>query len=495
MSFQDEDSAQRADVLRRLYFASILCFTFLIVELFGGYFSRSLAILSDAAHLFSDLASFAIAIIASHLASLPTTDQHTFGLKRSESLAALFSMLSLAIVSIGLAFEAIRRLYINETPVDGKLMSGVATIGVFVNVILAAVLGVENHVHLPGSDHSHDHAHDSDEHDHEIDHHHDSNANHSHHHDHERIDIKNYDHAHGNRHHDHDDISEECDDDNHSHNHDHDSVGSHDHNRNHCHDHHSDGSHRDDDHGHGHGHTHIPHLKESGGDDHHSHSRHSSDRSHFSDHEHDHHHGGKGMDCVASETTRLLSGGCHNDDGAEHIDEIPTGRVQRNVNLHAAYLHVLSDLAQSVAVLIAGIVIWFRPEWRIVDPICTLLFCALVFYSTLSVIRNSVAVLLEEVPPNINWQKMFDEIQNVKGVQNVHDLHIWSISQSIPSLSVHCTTDRDPQQVLSEIYNAVKRQGVKHATIQIQTTVGDCITCQGLGCDQARLLSSESICV
>jgi solute carrier family 30 (zinc transporter), member 2 len=490
MSNQDEDSAQRADVLRRLYFASCLCFTFLIVELLGGYFSRSLAILSDAAHLFSDLASFAIAIIASHLASLPATDQHTFGLKRSESLAALFSMLSLAIVSIGLAFEAVRRLYTNETPVDGKLMSGVATIGVFVNVALAAVLGVENHVHMPGSDHSHDHAHDSDEHDHHhLDCHHHGKENHAHHHQHETLDSINHDHAHRNHHHDHDDISEESHHDNHSHNHDHHSHSDNSHDDDHNHDHHSGRSHADDDHRHDH--THSNHVEDSESEDHDSHSHSHSRHSH--DHEHGHHHREGEIDCVASETTKLLSSGFHESHDAVHRDEILVEKVQRNVNLHAAYLHVLSDLAQSVAVLIAGIIIWLRPDWRIVDPICTLLFCALVFYSTLSVIRNSVAVLLEEVPPNINWQKMFDEIQNVKGVQNVHDLHIWSISQSIPSLSVHCSTDRDPQQVLREIYHTVKRQGVKHATIQIQTTFGECITCQGLGCDQARLLTSESL--
>jgi Co/Zn/Cd efflux system component len=68
--------------------------------------------LSDAAHLFSDLASFAVAIGASYLASLPATAQHTYGLKRSESLAALFSMVSLAFVSAGLSYEAVRR-YVN----------------------------------------------------------------------------------------------------------------------------------------------------------------------------------------------------------------------------------------------------------------------------------------------------------------------------------------------------------------------------------------------
>ena len=90
-------------MLRQLRIASLLCFIFFVVEVIGGLMSSSLAILSDAAHLLADLASFAVSIGASYLASLPSDDQHTFGLKLTKSLAAFFSVVSLAIVSIGLA--------------------------------------------------------------------------------------------------------------------------------------------------------------------------------------------------------------------------------------------------------------------------------------------------------------------------------------------------------------------------------------------------------
>ena len=331
--------------MRRLKTATALCATFFVVEVTGGYIAGSLAVLSDAAHLLADLASFAVAITASHLGSLPTTDQHTFGLKRVESLAALFSMISLALVSVGLAIEAVRRLISPpEQPVDGPLMSGIATIGVVVNIILAVVLG-EHHVHMPGHshDHSHDHNHDDDD------------------------DVENGDYG---------------------------SV-------------------------------------------------------------------------------------------LQHSDELPPPAVEgntkpRNINLHAAYLHVMADLAQSVAVLIAGLVIWAKPTWQIVDPICTLLFCALVFYSTLGVLRSSISVLLEEVPPNLSWRELHDDIEAVPGVEGVHDLHIWSISHSIPTLSVHCFSE-NPQQALEDIYLVCKKYGIVHATIQVQKGNGtqDCITCTG----------------
>ena len=158
-----------ASVLRRLHLAAILCCIFLIVEVIGGTISGSLAVLSDAAHLVADLTSFGVAILAGHLAQLPSSDQHTYGLRRTESLAALLSMVSLALVSLGLAYEALRRLFVtHDTQVDGPLMSMIAFIGVLVNVTLAVVLG-EHHVHLPGyssSCDSHDHASSSHSHGH-----------------------------------------------------------------------------------------------------------------------------------------------------------------------------------------------------------------------------------------------------------------------------------------------------------------------------------------
>lgn len=340
------DQHDDSHVMRRLKTATILCATFLVVEVIGGYLAGSLAVMSDAAHLFADLASFAVAIAASHLGNLPTTDQHTFGLKRVESLAALFSMTSLALVSVGLAFEAVRRLVNPPSPdtVDGPLMSGIAAIGVVVNVILAFVLG-EHHVHMPGGhDHSHSHGHDSQE---------------------ETLESGDYG-----------------------------SV-------------------------------------------------------------------------------------------VQHSDELPPPPAQkkkktRNINLHAAYLHVLGDLAQSVAVLIAGLVIWVKPTWQVVDPICTLLFCALVFYSTLGVLRSSISVLLEEVPPHLSWRELHNDIEAVPGVYGVHDLHIWSISHSIPTLSVHCFSPQ-PEKALEDVYVVCKKHNIGHATVQVQQGDGrqDCITCTG----------------
>jgi zinc transporter 2 len=164
-----------------------------------------------------------------------------------------------------------------------------------------------------------------------------------------------------------------------------------------------------------------------------------------------------------------------------HSDELENrSGPKRNINLHAAYLHVLGDLAQSAAVLIAGLVIWVRPDWQIIDPICTLFFCTFVFLSTINVVRSSIAVLLEEMPPSVSWQKVYEAICNVEGVTDVHDLHIWCISHDEIALIVHCHSSNP--LVLREVEKACSEFGILHTTIQVQTEEGPCITCENTGC-------------
>ncbi|CAJ1938014.1 unnamed protein product [Cylindrotheca closterium] len=396
---------ERKQVLHRLLIATALCSFFLIVEVVGGLLAGSLAVLSDAAHLFADLASFAVAIAATFLASMPATKAHTYGLKRSESLGALFSMTSLAFVTVTLAYEAVRRLITpEEAPVDGKLMVVIASIGVVVNIALAFVLG-ENHVHLPGSSHGHAHEHGPCGHDDEEHGGHDHSSKH-----HEEESHDHHDHSHKHQEHDH------------SHGHEHQEE---------CHEHH--------------GHDHDDHHKDS----------------------HDHHE---------TETSSLIpkkdEGGCH---GHGHGHHESKKKPTRNVNLQAAYLHVLGDLALSVAVLIAGLIIWFKPEWQKLDPIITIVFSAMVFYSTLGVLRTSIAVLLEEIPSSISWQKVFEDISNIPCINNVHDLHIWSIHHGEAALTVHCSSD--DANALTEVYKVCKAHDISHATIQIQPNEEGCATC------------------
>jgi len=138
--------------------ASVICFLFFLVELIFGLLSHSLSILSDAFHLLTDLASFLIAIWSSKLASGGLREgggRYTYGYGRAEVLSALGSVMLLWGLTAVLVFEAVNRIVdiANVVPnvVEGGTMAIVAGVGVGVNLLLLAVLGVESHVHLPGS--------------------------------------------------------------------------------------------------------------------------------------------------------------------------------------------------------------------------------------------------------------------------------------------------------------------------------------------------------
>jgi zinc transporter 2 len=181
-----------------------------------------------------------------------------------------------------------------------------------------------------------------------------------------------------------------------------------------------------------------------------------------------------------SESSLISSPNKSFDSEVQHLDEVlpATNKPARNVNLHAAYLHVLADLAQSVVVFIAGLIIWYKPTWQIADPICTLVFSILVCYSTIGPIKSSLSVLLEEVPPGVQWDEIYDAISAVEGVSNVHDLHIWSISHGNFILSVHATAEN-----LEDAYNQIKaicnKRNISHLTLQVQPSSlnGECVTC------------------
>ena len=113
------------------------------------------------------------------------------------------------------------------------------------------------------------------------------------------------------------------------------------------------------------------------------------------------------------------------------------GHAAHDVNLEAAYLHVLTDLAQSIGVAIAGFIIWWKPHWQIVDPLCTLLFSIFVVWSTVDLIGRVVGILFEGGPAHIDSEKVKLAIEAIPGVTSVRDLHIWSVSSNSVAMTCH----------------------------------------------------------
>ena len=146
---------------QRLEIAIGLGVAFMLAEIIAGIISNSLAILSDAIHLMSDVAGFAIALMAFHLSNKAANKQFTFGYARAEVFGAFASILILYIATIWLVVEAIHRaiLWAHDEAeiVDGKIMFIMACFGILVNVILGLVFHNDKEGSLSLHDHSHEH--------------------------------------------------------------------------------------------------------------------------------------------------------------------------------------------------------------------------------------------------------------------------------------------------------------------------------------------------
>lgn len=264
---------------------------FMIVELLGGFFANSLALLSDGIHMLSDAFSLGLALFAFKYAEKHATYQMTFGFKRFEILAALFNGLLLFAISIGIMIEAIKRFASPEKVMSQEMLI-ISIIGLIINIVVAWMM-----------------------------------------------------------------------------------------------------------------------LK--GGDTHH------------------------------------------------------------NINMRGAFLHVLGDLLGSVGAIVAAILIWAF-NWTIADPIASLLVSVLLIKSSIGLMKDSINILMEGSPKDINIDTVVSTLLIEKEIQNVHDCHIWTISNDLNAFSCHAVVDdqmsiKECEALLNRVEHQLQLLNINHMTIQLES--------------------------
>ncbi|TKR87609.1 hypothetical protein L596_011981 [Steinernema carpocapsae] len=312
--FQARANQPMSRAEKSLILVSILTIFFIGLELAGGYIAHSLAIMTDAFHMISDLTSFLVSIFAIRLARRAPTQKHSYGLLRAEILGALVSIVLIWILTGVLVYMAIMRIVNGDYEVGADIMLITAGIGVAFNIIMGLVLhfGKAGHTHF-GIAHSHE-----------------------------------------------------------------------------------------------------------GGDHGHSHGTH--------------------------------------------------GHSHSNINVRAAFIHVIGDLIQSVGVLIAAVIIKFT-GWAMADPLCTFLFSVLVLVTTTTVFKDTIEVLMEATPGHIKLTNVEQELMQIKGVEGVHSLRIWSLTMDKIACSVHLDTADSAvaNNVVLEANRILKgTYGIKFITVQAQ---------------------------
>ncbi|XP_061990340.1 metal tolerance protein A2-like [Rosa rugosa] len=176
---------------------------------------------------------------------------------------------------------------------------------------------------------------------------------------------------------------------------------------------------------------------------------------------HDHNHGNSHGDHHHNED--------HDDD--DHTDNNGTHHNRRNMNLHGAYLHVLGDIIQSIGVMVTAVVIWAKPEWKIADLICTLVFSIVVLATTIGMLRKIVGVLMESTPRGIDTLKLEKALCELDAVVACHELHIWCITPGKSLLTCHLIVNQEANsyRVLENAINYIKTEyNITHVTIQIE---------------------------
>jgi cobalt-zinc-cadmium efflux system protein len=141
-----------------------------------------------------------------------------------------------------------------------------------------------------------------------------------------------------------------------------------------------------------------------------------------------------------------------------------------SLNVHGAWLHVLTDALGSVGTIAAGGLIWaFGWEWA--DPAASIAIGLLVLWSSWSLLREAVAVLMEGAPGDIDVDEVRAALQNLRGVRSAHDLHVWTITSGLVALSAHVVAEgsRLPGPLLTEARALLHdRFGIEHVTIQVE---------------------------
>jgi cobalt-zinc-cadmium efflux system protein len=157
---------------------------------------------------------------------------------------------------------------------------------------------------------------------------------------------------------------------------------------------------------------------------------------------------------------------------------------EHDLNLRSVFLHLMGDVISTIGAVIAGILIYFtRAEW--LDSFVSVLIGFLILYNAFGILRETVDILLESTPRDVDMSSMVRDLMQIRGVLGVHDLHVWSITRGLRTMSAHLLTDDIPISAGAEIQSRVnelvaQRYNISHATLQLE-----CVDCEpdALYCD------------
>jgi cobalt-zinc-cadmium efflux system protein len=145
---------------------------------------------------------------------------------------------------------------------------------------------------------------------------------------------------------------------------------------------------------------------------------------------------------------------------------------EHDINIRSAFVHMLGDLLGAIGIIAGALVIRFT-GWQQIDPVLSILIGVLIVWTAWDIIKESLNILLEGLPRGLRLQAVIGEMRGVKGVLDVHDLHIWSLGSSTHALSCHVLIEDVPPSasdcILRKLNDVVAEKfHIQHTTVQFE---------------------------
>ena len=142
-------------------------------------------------------------------------------------------------------------------------------------------------------------------------------------------------------------------------------------------------------------------------------------------------------------------------------------------SIQRTFTNVIIKSIQSCVIILAGVLVYFLPTIRYIDPICTLLLTGILLYDAYNHMEGVITVLMEGSPLEFDVEELEENLRRLGGVIDVHDIHVWSLSIGKISMSCHLITN-EPQKSLVLARDFIKKKyGITHTTIQVELNTDD----------------------
>ena len=151
---------------------------------------------------------------------------------------------------------------------------------------------------------------------------------------------------------------------------------------------------------------------------------------------------------------------------------------EKDINIKSAYLHLMSDALVSLGLVVAGIIIHYT-NWYWLDPVFSIIIVIIILLGTWGLLNRSLRLSLDGVPPNVDLQEVKNKALKVKGVVEIHHIHIWAISTTENALTAHVVvaenyTMQEIEAIKKQLKHEFEHQNIHHVTLETETKITHC---------------------